>query len=111
MSADYWELETVGRFEWESLPDVLEVTVGAEVPMSRSLGRLPRRGNRYWPTMVTVTLGHRDRNGEVMTDSMLPENARSFAAALLQAADLAEQTDAPDADECGHWWPCRCSHA
>jgi hypothetical protein len=106
MSAHHWESEVIGRFEWDDLSAQRTIEVSGEVPMSLTGTRLPRRGNRYYPTMVTIALGYHDRDGEPITDTILPENARSLAAALLKAADLAESTDQPDSDACGHWWPC-----
>ena len=111
VQADYWDDETIGRFEWSDLGlDPRHVEVRAEVPISRTYGRLPRKGNRYWPTMVRVDLGF-VRDGEPMTSTLLPDDARTFAAALISAAELADATDKPDSDACGHWAPCSCGAA
>ena len=74
------------------------IAVRAEVPMEGDV-RLPRRGNRYFPTFVDL-----EAYGELLSFS--PDDARDFARKLLAAADAADAIDTPDADVCGHWWPC-----
>lgn len=101
-----WELETVQAFDWSDLGmDSYYVKVRAEVPYTKDHHRIPRRGNRYWPTLIDLETGL-FRHGEEITVMLMVEDARSLAAALNKAADVAEQTDKPDLDACGHWWPC-----
>lgn len=104
-SAWTWGLETVQAFDWNDLVDAHCVTVRTELPYDNNHKPLPRRGNRYYPTMLDVETGIY-RNGEEVSLTLLIEDARSLAAALTKAADLAEQIDSKDIDACGHWWPC-----
>ena len=99
--AHYWSEERV----FEEFVDCgvqrgISVHVDAEVPMSADNYRLVRRGNRYWPSLVNVG-----------TSWMHPGEARVLAAALIRAAEAADAIDQPDADVCGHWFPCECDAA
>lgn len=101
-----WQLETVQAFDWTDLGmESHYVKVRAEVPYTKEGRRLSRRGNRYYPTMVDLETGY-FQHGEEVTLMLMPEDARSLAAALTKAAEVAEATDKPDEDSCGHWWPC-----
>lgn len=73
-------------------PDWFEIVVRTEVPFASDGTRLPRRGNRYWPTTIHI-------NGEFALSS----DARSLGDALIAAADLADATDSADSLPCGHW--------
>lgn len=100
-NASWWESETV----WSRVfndgiyrDSVAEFTVSAEVPRDNTGRRVVMRGNRYYPTWLTVD----------WPDRMLlhPEQARELALVLLAGAEACESVDGPCADECGHWWPC-----
>jgi hypothetical protein len=76
---------------------VLDIGVSAEVPM-RGATRVPRLGNRYYPTLVKVE-GPDDYE-------MHPDTARELAKRLIEAADACDAIDQPDTAPCGHWAPC-----
>lgn len=101
-----WSSETIQEFDSGGAADNARIRVVSEVPQRKDGTPLPRRGNRWYPTMVEVWLGYRDERGEEMTCTMLLEDARHLADALRRGADIAEATDKADVDTCGHWWPC-----
>ncbi len=112
-SAWTWENETIqeGTVETVVPGDGPYLEVVSEVPLTKAGERLPRCGNRYYPTMVRVWWGEwRDTDGEPekLTHLLLAEDARTIGAALIKAAGAAESTDAQDTDPCGHWHPCEC---
>jgi len=95
----HWSTESVYAADVQ-IPifnESLDISVSAEVPMLDT-ERQPRRGNRYFPTLITVD-GPSDY-------SMHPETARELAKRLIEAADAADAIDQPDTDACGHWAPC-----
>jgi hypothetical protein len=101
--AAWWSLETV----LSTAVDIpigaqqINVSVRAEVPMSRDNFRVHRHGNRYYPTLIDVAVGDESL-------SLHAETARELAAALIAAAEASEAIDKPDTDTCGHWAPCDC---
>ena len=99
--AHWWSLETLFERELE-IPIGREsflVEVKAEVPIDSQNYRVQRLGNRYYPTLIDVHLGSAEL-------SLHPDTAREIAKALIEAADMADKTDLPDTDACGHWAPC-----
>jgi hypothetical protein len=101
-----WSIETIVRtFELRALTDSLVVSVAAEVPSDGNGKRLPRFGNRYYPTFVDLSI-----NGDE-TLIFHADEARELAGKLLAAADAADRIDVPDTDRCGHWAPCKCGKA
>jgi hypothetical protein len=101
--ATWWESETVFSevFTDTITPDnAVEVTVDTEVPRDENGRRVVMRGNRYYPTMITV-------DGEPRACST--GRAQRVRRALLQrAADKVREIDDPCSDLCGHWFPCDC---
>lgn len=103
-----WNDETLWSATLSATGGEMRVDVVSEVPVTKEGDRLPRYGNRYYPTMVRLGTGYR-RDGEELTTLLVVEDARAIGQALIHAADLADETDAPDTDPCGHWHPCSCS--
>lgn len=102
--ATHWGLTTiynavvqVGWFD----EDTAEVWTETETPMDADDILVRRCGNRYFPSSVKLAVPDSELN-------MTPEFARTLAAALLRAADVADATDVADVDRCGHWAPCDC---
>lgn len=85
--------------------ELVEIQASSERPFDANDRPLPRRGNRYWPTLVRMEGACCDLT------ALTPEQARLLGNALLRAADVAEATDIEDVDVCGHWWPCACEKA
>lgn len=102
--ARWWSSETVYEGQWQSSVHQHQavVKVSAEVPISDENFKVHRRGNRYYPTSVDVDLSLD------WLHALFPEEARELAALLIAAADKVDEIDNPDADECGHWFPCDC---
>ncbi len=98
-----WKMETLltATVGIEAL-GVVDVDVTTEQPVDEHGANLPRRGNRWYPTLIGVTSSDA---------TMHPQQARELAHVLLKAADLCEATDTPDEDVCGHWHPCGCGQA
>jgi NTP pyrophosphatase (non-canonical NTP hydrolase) len=91
------EMDLIGRRDFA-------VHVETEEPRNEAQERVVRRGNRYYPTTVTIDVGDADV-------WMHPAEARELAAYLIEAADVADACDLPDGDKCGHWAPCDCEQA
>lgn len=103
----HWDSDTIEEVEVPLIASTGRIRVLSETPLTADGVVLPRRGNRYWPTMVQVWLGAYI-DGEELTETMLAEDARALGKALIRASITAERTDAPDSDKCGHWAPCGC---
>jgi hypothetical protein len=103
-----WTTETIAEVPVETMVERVSIRVLSEIPMTQNGGVLPRKGNRYYPTMVELWLGWHHTDGSPETNTMLIEDARAIGRALLDAADKAEAVDRPDMDVCGHWAPCNC---
>ena len=102
--AAWWTSEQVFYEAVEVCGEIgLEITVEAEVPYSTDNFKLHRKGNRYYPTMPTVVWGD--------PIVMHAEDVERIAQAFQRAAKACREIDAPDEDECGHWWPCDCKPA
>jgi hypothetical protein len=100
--ATWWESETVfSEVFTETIPpdNAVEVTVDAEVPRNENGRRVVMRGNRYYPTLITVDGSPGMIHGYA---------AQQFAEILQRAADKVREIDDPCSDLCGHWFPCDC---
>lgn len=100
--ATWWSLEPVFSRTVMVGCDEVTVSVAAEVPMDAENYRVHRRGNRYYPTTIDV-------EPETWPSVMHPDQTRELAQALIDAAAICEAIDKPDADTCGHWFPCSCA--
>jgi hypothetical protein len=102
-TAQSWNAESVFSRHVTALDDHVDVDVSAEVPMSATGERVPRYGNRYFPTLVKIA------GDDGLFWLCHPDEARALATALWEAADAADAIDQPDCAPCGHWAPCsRC---
>jgi hypothetical protein len=105
-AAVVWGDETLATFEWSDCGTRRVIQVVTEVPKDADGGVLPRRGNRWYPSMLRVATGGPEYDPPTML--LMPEDARELAAQLIAAADTADRVDKPDTDPCGHWAPCSC---
>jgi hypothetical protein len=64
------------------------IRVDAEVPIDAENYRVVLRGNRYWPTLIDLSIGN-----ECSAAMLFPETARAIAAQLIAAADIADSID------------------
>jgi hypothetical protein len=101
----HWGLESVfsDSVTFAVFQEWVELSAQAEVPMVGT-ERQPRRGNRWYPTMITMEVSHDHC-------SLFPHEARALAERLIAAAVACEAIDNADTDVCGHWWPCSCDEA
>lgn len=104
--ARWWTTETVYSGQWESTVFEHQATikVDVEIPVSEDNYVLHRRGNRYYPTTIDLDFSID------WFHSLFPDEARELARLLNEAADAADAIDEPDADKCGHWYPCDCKN-
>lgn len=109
MIATQWTSETLHAEDVTVCASVRQATVSveADVPRDAAGTRCPSRGNRYWPTIVSMHFGAPEEDAM----PMLAEEARALAIALLRAVAIAETHDVKDSDVCGHWAPCDCPAA
>lgn len=108
-----WESETIkeGTVKTAIPNDGPYLQVVSEFPVTKEGERLPRYGNRYYPTMVRVSWGDLTAGGEEATHLLLIEDAQAIGEALIKAAQIAKEVDDADSDTCGHWAPCTCEVA
>lgn len=102
-TASWWASETVLSVD-VTVPifnEMISIEVSSEVPMSADNYRVLRRGNRYYPTLITIeTPPHL---------TLHADTARNLARALMQAAEAVDKIDDADVAPCGHWFPCECA--
>ncbi len=104
--ASWWSLRSVYS-ETVDIPigrEFVEVSVDTEVPISEEDYPVVTKGNRYYPTLVSLGIGR-----ESLT--LHGDTARELAQRLIEAADAVDRCDLPDTDTCGHWSPCDCGKA
>lgn len=101
-SPSYWDLERIYDevFEVPIGDHHGYITVDAEVPRTKAGERLPREGNRWYPTLITV-----EGPGDMWLHA---SSARELGQKLIAAADAADVIDKHDEAPCGHWKPCDC---
>lgn len=90
--ASWWasRTETVGQLQFLMFDEQAEVSLAVEVPISDDNYVVHRRGdNVYYPVSVQLHVTSAELNW------LFPDEARALAAALVKAADRAEELDGP----------------
>jgi hypothetical protein len=94
--ASWWSTrkETVAQLQFDMFDEQAVVSLDVEVPISDDNYIVHRRGdNVYYPVSVRLHVTSRELNW------LFPHEARALAAALVKAADRAEELDGPLAEE------------
>lgn len=97
----HWDAEEIQTLPFTTTDTLttIAIRVVSEIPIDAEGNRLPRYGNRYYPT--TVFFGDDSEKGPPMLTS---DDCRVLSSQLLAAAALADAIDAPDSwPRCGHW--------
>ena len=86
--------ETVAQLQFDMFDEQAVVSLDVEVPISDDNYIVHRRGdNVYYPVSVLLHVTSQELNW------LFPHEARALAAALVKAADRAEELDGPLAEE------------